>query len=151
MIRHPSAANALAVANPMPRLEPVTRGVRLLLPLSPRRAWRGRSRHFVSSMPAPVASGWSDCRVGLAPAGKAPLCHGARGHATFSICPDGDAHGVIADPRAFVARIAAKRRVAVITPAFPLAATRLPLGHINLSGCSTATPDRKRFKIAACP
>jgi hypothetical protein len=30
-------------------------------------------RHFVSSMPAPVASGWSDCRVGLAPTGKRRL------------------------------------------------------------------------------
>jgi hypothetical protein len=54
-----------------------------------------------------------------------------------------DGHGLIADPHASVARIAAKRRVAVITPAFPLAATRLPPGHINQSGCSTATPDRK--------
>src|SRR5512132_3514196 len=34
--------------------------------------------HFVSSMTAPVASGWSGCRVGLAPTGKAPPCHGAR-------------------------------------------------------------------------
>src|SRR5262249_28288902 len=31
-------------------------------------------RHFVSSMPAPVASGWSVCRVGLAPTGKRRLC-----------------------------------------------------------------------------
>src|SRR5271163_2336339 len=34
-------------------------------------------------MPAPVASGWSDRRVGLAPTGKAPPCHGARGKRTF--------------------------------------------------------------------
>jgi hypothetical protein len=27
-------------------------------------------RHFVASIPAPVASGWSGCRVGLAPTGK---------------------------------------------------------------------------------
>src|SRR5712672_1255028 len=33
-------------------------------------------------MPAPVASGWSGCRVGLAPTGKAPPCHGARGWRT---------------------------------------------------------------------
>jgi hypothetical protein len=31
-------------------------------------------RHFVTSMPAPVASGWSGCRAGLAPAGKRRLC-----------------------------------------------------------------------------
>src|SRR5215813_12284628 len=30
-------------------------------------------RHFVSSMPAPVASGWSDRRVSLAPTGKRRL------------------------------------------------------------------------------
>jgi len=33
--------------------------------------------HFVTSMTAPVASGWSGCRVGLAPTGKAPPYHGA--------------------------------------------------------------------------
>jgi len=35
-------------------------------------------------MPAPVASGWSGRRVGLAPTGKAPPCHGARGLRTFA-------------------------------------------------------------------
>src|SRR5258705_6482241 len=30
--------------------------------------------HFVTSMPPPVASGWSGCRVGLAPTGKRRLC-----------------------------------------------------------------------------
>jgi len=30
--------------------------------------------HFVTSMTAPIASGWSDCRVGLAPTGKCRLC-----------------------------------------------------------------------------
>jgi len=29
--------------------------------------------HFVTSMAAPVASGWSDCRVGLSPTGKRRL------------------------------------------------------------------------------
>src|SRR5207253_10447492 len=33
--------------------------------------------HFVTSMTAPVASGWSGCRVGFAPTGKAPPYHGA--------------------------------------------------------------------------
>ena len=33
----------------------------------------GASRHFVASMPAPVASGWSGRRAGLAPAGKRRL------------------------------------------------------------------------------
>src|SRR3979411_2907724 len=38
--------------------------------------------HFVTSMTAPVASGWSDCRVGLAPTGKRRLftAHTHRGH-----------------------------------------------------------------------
>src|SRR5271156_2522934 len=30
--------------------------------------------HFVTSMTAPIASGWSDCRVGLSPTGKRRLC-----------------------------------------------------------------------------
>src|SRR3982074_742933 len=33
--------------------------------------------HFVTSMTAPVASGWSIRRVGLTPTGKAPPFHGA--------------------------------------------------------------------------
>src|SRR5208282_1055304 len=39
-------------------------------------------RHFVTSMPAPVASGWSGCRVGLAPTGKRRLgtAHPLSGH-----------------------------------------------------------------------
>src|ERR1700686_38282 len=34
--------------------------------------------HFVTSTAAPVASGWSGCRVGRAPTGKARPFHGAR-------------------------------------------------------------------------
>ena len=30
--------------------------------------------HFVTSMTAPIASGWSGCRVGLTPTGKRRLC-----------------------------------------------------------------------------
>jgi len=30
--------------------------------------------HFVTSMTAPIASGWSDCRVGFSPTGKRRLC-----------------------------------------------------------------------------
>jgi hypothetical protein len=33
--------------------------------------------HFVTSMTAPVASGWSGCRVGTRTHWKAPPCHGA--------------------------------------------------------------------------
>src|SRR6266404_5984905 len=38
--------------------------------------------HFVTSMTAPIASGWSGCRVGLAPTGKRRLCtaHTRSGH-----------------------------------------------------------------------
>src|SRR6266513_754508 len=38
--------------------------------------------HFVTSMTAPIASGWSGCRVGLAPTGKRRLCtaHTHLGH-----------------------------------------------------------------------
>src|SRR3979490_2519689 len=40
--------------------------------------------HFVTSMTAPIASGWSDCRVGFAPTGKRRLCtaHTHLGHRT---------------------------------------------------------------------
>src|SRR5262249_15599473 len=34
-------------------------------------------RHFVSSMPAPVASGWSEAPGGACTHWKAPPCHGA--------------------------------------------------------------------------
>src|ERR1700724_3359482 len=34
-------------------------------------------RHFVSSMPAPVASGWSESPGGACTRWKAPPCHGA--------------------------------------------------------------------------
>jgi hypothetical protein len=55
-----------------------TRVTACTLALSPIRdtLTRGFS-HFVTSMTAPVASGWSVCRVGLAPTGKRRLCHGA--------------------------------------------------------------------------
>src|ERR1700675_449479 len=38
--------------------------------------------HFVTSMTAPIASGWSGCRVGLTPTGKRRLCtaHTRSGH-----------------------------------------------------------------------
>src|SRR3981189_2837456 len=38
--------------------------------------------HFVTSMTAPIASGWSGCRVGLAPTGKRRLvtAHANNGH-----------------------------------------------------------------------
>ena len=39
--------------------------------------------HFVTSMTAPIAFGWSDGRVGLAPTGKAPPYHGAHPKRTF--------------------------------------------------------------------
>src|SRR5712672_1300838 len=40
--------------------------------------------HFVTSMTAPIAFGWSGCRVGLAPTGKRRLCtaHARSGHST---------------------------------------------------------------------
>ena len=52
-----------------------TRVTACTLALSPIRdtLTRGFS-HFVTSMTAPVASGWSGCRVGLAPTGKRRLC-----------------------------------------------------------------------------
>src|SRR5258708_31146080 len=40
-------------------------------------------RHFVASMPAPVASGWSDSPGGACTHWKAPPCHGAHPKATL--------------------------------------------------------------------
>src|SRR5437667_4678158 len=42
--------------------------------------------HFVTSMTAPIASGWSGSRVGLAPTGKRRLCtaHTQLGHRDIS-------------------------------------------------------------------
>ena len=44
--------------------------------------------HFVTSMTAPIASGWSGCRVGLTPTGKRRLCtaHANNGNRRFSSC-----------------------------------------------------------------
>src|SRR5713101_6153477 len=39
--------------------------------------------HFVTSMTAPIASGWSGRRVGLTPTGNAAPFHGARQSPTF--------------------------------------------------------------------
>src|SRR5271157_102754 len=52
-------------------------------------------------MPAPVASGWSGRRVGLAPTGNAPPCHGARGNQTFfhPFLEQGGVHRPVVDPR----------------------------------------------------
>ena len=63
-----------------------TRVTACTLALSPIRdtLTRGFS-HFVTSMTAPVASGWSGCRVGLAPTGKRRLAR-RTGHATISNC-----------------------------------------------------------------
>jgi hypothetical protein len=42
--------------------------------------------HFVTSMTAPIASGWSGCRMGFAPTGKRRLCT-AHPHSGHSISP----------------------------------------------------------------
>src|SRR3954468_22053916 len=49
--------------------------------------------HFVTSMTAPIASGWSDCRVGLAPTGKRRLCtaHARVGRWSARLGPTGAA------------------------------------------------------------
>ena len=41
-------------------------------------------RHFVSSMPAPIASGWSESPGGACTHWKAPPCHGAHPKRPFS-------------------------------------------------------------------
>src|SRR5712691_8291470 len=48
--------------------------------------------HFVTSMTAPVASGWSGCRVGLTPTGKRRLstAHTRSGHGTGGVAERAD-------------------------------------------------------------
>src|SRR6202795_3094716 len=61
----------------------LTRVTACTLALSPIRDTLTRCfSHFVTSMTAPVASGWSVCRVGLAPTGKRRLvtAHTPYGH-----------------------------------------------------------------------
>jgi hypothetical protein len=50
--------------------------------------------HFVTSMTAPVASGWSGCRVGLAPTGKRRL---VTAHASSGHCGSGGGRGIWAE------------------------------------------------------
>src|ERR1700750_638112 len=52
-----------------------TRVTACTLPLSPILEHHSEAfSYFVTSIAAPVASGWSGCRVGLAPTGKRRLC-----------------------------------------------------------------------------
>src|SRR6516165_6963061 len=55
-------------------------------------------RHFVSSMPAPVAAGGSESPGGPCTHWKAPPCHGARGNRSFADMRRGDGSA----PRAVV-------------------------------------------------
>src|SRR6516165_271169 len=43
-------------------------------------------RHFVTSMPTPVASGWSESPGGPCTHWKAPPCHGAHPQRALSLC-----------------------------------------------------------------
>src|SRR5258708_20450901 len=55
-------------------------------------------RHFVSSMPAPVASGWSESPGGACTHWKAPPCHGAHPDQTLAqVLPDGSGDMVPAE------------------------------------------------------
>jgi hypothetical protein len=52
--------------------------------------YTGGSSHFVTSMTAPIASGWSEsCRVGFSPTGKTPpfTAHTRSGHYTAQATP----------------------------------------------------------------
>src|SRR6266851_1860053 len=85
-------------------------------------------------MPAPVASGWSGRRAGLAPAGKAPPCHGARGARSFAgtrrdgaVAPISAIHGLPGHRR---------RRYGLNIPelieASPIRVITVPSGNVNV-------------------
>ncbi len=63
--------------------------------------------HFVTSMTAPVASGRSDGRVGLAPTGKAPPYHGAHPKETLAL-PQNFEHWSLTTLREKLVKIGAK-------------------------------------------
>jgi hypothetical protein len=74
-----------------------TRVTACTLALSPMRDTHSEGfSHFVTSMTAPVASGWSGCRVGLAPTGKRRLvtAHTQLGHSPPSITALRKAHSI---------------------------------------------------------
>src|SRR5229473_1344075 len=50
--------------------------------------------HFVTSMTAPIASGWSGCRMGFAPTGKRRLCtaHANSRHSGVRLCGSTNLH-----------------------------------------------------------
>ena len=76
-------------------------------------------RHFVSSMPAPVASGWSESPGGVCTHWKAPPCHGAPpitvNNPSFEILPAGFSHST-----------AAKRVVPLVSAPFQTGQTQGP-------------------------
>ena len=66
--------NSLTKNAPYKACSAFTRVAACTLALSPIRDTHSEGfSHFVASMTAPVASGWSGCRVGLAPTGKRRL------------------------------------------------------------------------------
>ena len=50
-------------------------------------AFRCGFNHFVTSIVAPVASGWSGCRVGLSPTGKSAAFARRTLEADILVCP----------------------------------------------------------------
>jgi len=66
-----------------------TRVAACTLALSPIRTLIEGFSHFVTSMTAPLASGWSGCRVGACTHCKAPPLHGARQKRPFHSRPTG--------------------------------------------------------------
>jgi hypothetical protein len=67
--------------------------------------------HFVTSIAAPAASGWSGCRVGLTPTGKRRLstAHGQSGQ-SFLIVDRGPAH-IAKKTKAFVATLGSRLKL----------------------------------------
>jgi hypothetical protein len=57
--------------------------------------------HFVTSMTAPIASGWSDCRMGLAPTGKRRLvtAHTQLRHRACIAAIEHDDHSITSSTR----------------------------------------------------
>ncbi len=101
-------------------------------------------RHFVASMPAPVASGWSGRRVGFAPTGKAPPSHGAHPRRKFRA-----GETVVANERSPVAG----RKSGIVTTAAVLASARVTPEAIcrlfRRSGCISHLDDLSRTFLSS--
>jgi hypothetical protein len=105
--------------------------------------------HFVTSMTAPIASGWSGCRVGLAPTGKRRLCTAHTRNRHRAVCAISQLHlrfRRIAGVRLIDHVVGADERIGGAARTKPKS-TRLGTQH---SCCKSISIRRLRRLYSAC-